>query len=456
MTFEKGVADQEVQDAEEIARQLAFENSPLAADAADLRDQIVARRASKRTWDALADLRYRGTRSSTWVPFRPQEADLERIGDEVGEMGRIQRRVVERHPDVQVPDRVAHQYQIAASKVTLAVADSLPAELRGVGLFEPGAEHRGIGRVSTGLGCPHLETDPDFLGLMLAFATADGRRVDFLSINHPAAPTANHRDFMSVLHATGEAAGAEVPLVGDWGDYEAGNILATNSRFGLALIRRVGPVDGGRILAHITRQTLRTFHSSTAYQTYWTGVVEAGGQAGKFMFRPTRDDNPRPGFRPGERHLSEDWKRRQRAGDLDFTLYWLPFLDQQQTPTRDLMEPWNETQRQAVGRVRFPQTDLDSEEALLWALLATEMGANPGNWVHDRDDTIREPASRFTCARKIGYGLSQKGRGALAPEVYREIFTSGEIGPELAAELARRAASKAAAGHLSQAPRESD
>jgi hypothetical protein len=44
--------------------------------------------------------------------------------------------------------------------------------------------HVGIGRISTGLGCPHAETDPDFLGLMVAFRAGDGRLVDFVTINH--------------------------------------------------------------------------------------------------------------------------------------------------------------------------------------------------------------------------------------------------------------------------------
>jgi len=39
----------------------------------------------------------------------------------------------------------------------LKVADELPAPLQGVGLFQPRAEYIGIGRISTGLGTPHIE-----------------------------------------------------------------------------------------------------------------------------------------------------------------------------------------------------------------------------------------------------------------------------------------------------------
>ena len=35
--------------------------------------------------------------------------------------------------------------------------------------YDQVAEHIEIGRLSTGLGTPHLETNPDFIGAMLAF-----------------------------------------------------------------------------------------------------------------------------------------------------------------------------------------------------------------------------------------------------------------------------------------------
>ena len=90
----------------------------------------------------------------------------------------------------------------------LTVAATVPEPLLGVGLFDPGRRHCGIGRISDGLGCPHLETDPDFLGIMLAFRSG-GRRVDFLGINDPAAPTDTVEEFIALLAATAEAAGAE-------------------------------------------------------------------------------------------------------------------------------------------------------------------------------------------------------------------------------------------------------
>jgi hypothetical protein len=215
---------------------------------------------------------------------------------------------------------VAHQYQIAGGKVKFRVAAVLPAELEGVGLFRPNAEHVGIGRISTGLGTPHLETNPDFLGLMLAFRT-ETVIVDFLGINDPAAPADNHRDFMAVLYATGESACAEIPLVGDWGEYDIGNLIAEQKEFGKALLARMG-LKAPNMLAHIAQQTARTFHSNTAWQAYWTGIVEVSGTIGKFTFVPTVDENTFSSV--GSATFSDEWKTRQKAGNVEFLLYWIP------------------------------------------------------------------------------------------------------------------------------------
>jgi hypothetical protein len=286
---------------------------------------------------------------------------------------------------------------------------------------------------------------------MLAFQTVDGHRVDFLGINHPAAPTDDHRDFMSVLHATGESAGARVPFVGEWGDRDVGNFLAQQAMFINALKKRMGTIRAGRTVAHLTKQTVRTAFSTTAYQTYWTGIAEVRRTAGKFTLVPVRDENSRPPLHPGERHFSEDWKARQHSGSVDFSLYWIPYLDEQRTPSRTLTEAWEEGQRQAIGMIRFPQLDPDSDTARLWAMLATEIGANHGHWVHDPENSIKEPATEFGVARKIAYQRSQDGRDALSPERYRSIFTTWTISSDLAQELRRRHENKSRAGHVSSA-----
>jgi hypothetical protein len=387
-----------------------------------------------------------------WCPFRPTSDNLKEIAGDVSEIGAIQQKALETNKGLTLPDRVAHQYQIAGGKVVFRAAAEPPEPLREVGIFQPGGESIGIGRISTGLGTPHIETNPDFLGLMMAFQTKNGKRVDFLAINDPTAPADSHKDFMSILHATGEAAGAEVPFVGDWGAYNSLNLAAEQLEFGKALKDRMGFIKAGHTLLHLTRQTTRTFRSSTAYQTYWTGVEEIGGTAGKFTFVPVQDENTPPNFRPGERHLSEEWRKRQQEGEVEFRLYWIAYLNEEKTPTRALTAPWEEDHKQLVGTAAFAGTDPASEEAQLWAILASEMGANPGNWVHDQGDTIREAATEFGSARKIAYRLSQEGRGALEPQWYRAIFETGQIASDLAEELKRRRGVKLEANHINQAP----
>jgi hypothetical protein len=286
---------------------------------------------------------------------------------------------------------------------------------------------------------------------MVAFQTPDGQRVDFLAINNPTAPTDDHRAFVSVLHATGESAGAEVPFIGKLGAHELVNLGAQQTEFGLALAHRMGVIKAGETLVHLTKQTLPTAFSSTAYQRYWTGIAEVGGTAGKFTFVPTHEENDRLDFQPGPCHFTEEWKNRQMRGDIEFQLFWIPFLSEQRTPTKALTRPWQEDQKQLAGIIVFPRTDLDSEDARLWAILATEMGANPGNWIADKLNSIREPASEFGVARKIAYRESQEGRAALEPNSYQSVFSSAEITPDLAHNLKRRHDTKLRAGHVCQA-----
>lgn len=388
---------------------------------------------------------------STWSPFRPTQRDLDRIADDVAAISTIQQTLLENHPDLTSLDRVAHQYQIAGGRADLTIAGTLPDHLTGVGLFEPGSTHVGIARISTGLGCPHLETDPDFLGLSVAFQTGDGVRVDFLTINHPAAPTDTHKDFVSLLKATADGAGAEPPFGSGVGDLDLLDLLASNTALTRSLIASLGIKRGGGTALHVLGQTLRTAKSSTAYQSYWTGAVEVGGQVGKVVFVPVKDDNPLRSLKPGERHLTEDWRTRQASGSLDFDVYWLPFVDEASTPLAELTEAWQENP-QRIGILSFPQIDWQSQEARHWAALAAEIGANPGNWVRDTANSIPEPATEFSCARKLAYQLSQAGRDALPEELYASVFQSGQITESLAEELERRRHIKKTGRHIDSAP----
>ena len=140
---------------------------------------------------------------------------------------------------------------------------------------------------------------------------------------------------------------------------------------------------------------------------------------------------------------------RQSNGSLDFELDWIPFLSEDETPLEKLTKAWNEQHRVSVGMVTFPVVDPESMDAKLVALLASEMGANPGNWIQD-DPSERAsdlPATEFTAARFFAYRNSQKARDVLPEESYKSFFERGEISSELAKELIRRYKQKRAAGH---------
>jgi hypothetical protein len=386
----------------------------------------------------------------TWTPFRPAQADWDRIAGEVAAIPQIQQEFCARAPGMAMRDRTAHQYQIAGSRVSLRIAPRLPANLDGVGLFVADAEHIGLARLSTGLGCPHLETDPDFIGFMIAFATPAGRRVDYLAINDPVAPSPNHRDFMLLMEAAIDGTGAKAPLISGLGKRDLPDLLVNNTLVTLGLIRRVGLLKGLGAAAHALKQTTRTSVSHTAYQTFWGGIVEAGGSPGKIMMVPAADEN---GWYlgGGPRHLTEEWCARQACGPVHFDLHWLPYIDERATPTVDMTARWEERPA-LLGRLTFPQANYASEEAQLFAALTAEMGVNPANWVSGPGGETADPGTEFGCARKVAYRMSQEGRDVLPEALYAHVFRGAPIGEPLAAELKRRRAAKAAAGHIDRAP----
>ena len=377
--------------------------------------------------------------SQFYTPTAEQRRALEQLVEQVAD---VQRTLIANHPHLQSPDRGAHQQQLAGGKVLLTVDAQLPKELDGLGIFQSGSGPRvGIGRMSTGLGCPHAETDPDFLGLMVAFRTGDGRRVDFVTINHGGAPTDTPEEFIALLKATADAAGGEHSS-------DRFNLFASQARLLAGLVRHAG-VRAPAIATQVIRQTSRTTRSSSAYQPYWTGVVRARDVLGKFTFVPQHEVNAQRPASAGKNYLSDDWRDRQAASALEFRLYWIPFLNERETPLKDLTKEWAEQHKVPVGMVTFPVAAPDSAETKLQALLAAEMGANQGNWVEDDRGTSASelPATEFTAARFLAYRVSQRLRNALSDDAYASFFDKGEIAPTLAEELVRRYQQKRAAGH---------
>jgi len=89
----------------------------------------------------------------------------------------------------------------------------------------------------------------------------------------------------------------------------------------------------------------------------------------------------------------------------------------------------------------------ETRQSKLIALLASELGANPGNWQETPDTPAGKlPSTRFTAARFLAYRLSQQHRQALPEASYRSFFEKGEISDTLAATLLGRYKEKQAAG----------
>ncbi len=61
----------------------------------------------------------------------------------MAEIPDIQRKFLANNADLKFPNRVAHQFQIAGSRVLFQVANDPPETLLDVGLFEPDAQDHG-------------------------------------------------------------------------------------------------------------------------------------------------------------------------------------------------------------------------------------------------------------------------------------------------------------------------
>ena len=339
--------------------------------------------------------------------FNPTAEETRALETLIAEIARVQDKLVANHPLLTGPDRGAHQQQLAAGKVLLTLEKTFPPALAGLGIFahdgSAGPHFTGIGRISTGLGCPHAETDPDFLGLMVAFQAKSGRRIDFITINDPTSPTDTPEEFVALLQATADAAGAP-------------GLLANQARLLVSLTRHAG-LRAAVIAPHVIGQTLRTVRSSSAFQPYWTGVFRARDTFGKFTFVPVNPPEQNAHGARGPKHLTDDWRTRNAAGALEFELHWIPFLNDRETPLGDLTAVWRDSHKVRVGTVVFPRVNADERSAKLIALLASELGANPGNWQETSDgNDAKLPGTRFGAARFLAYRASQQHRRALPEE----------------------------------------
>ena len=91
---------------------------------------------------------------------------------------------------------------------------------------------------------------------------------------------------MALLAATADSA---APVGSGLGVVD---LAVAQTRLAASLVHALGVIGGTRIATHVLGQTATTWRSSSAWQSYWTGIVELRGTAGKFRFTPTEDANP--------------------------------------------------------------------------------------------------------------------------------------------------------------------
>ena len=305
--------------------------------------------------------------------FDPTPAAMASLAAAVDEIPAIQARLVERDPKLKHGDRVAHQQQIAGGLAKLTVAAQLQKVLEGVGLFIAGATYTGIGRISNGLGTPTLKPIPIFSGSCSRFVLAGGESISSASTTPPRQPTPSSSS--SPYLRLPPMPRAPPCLSAQLGDLDLGNLAAAQKKMFDALHERLGLKLATSIYAHVAKQTARTALSTSAYQQYWTGIVQVGDTLGKFTLLPAEDVNRHRALVPAARHLTQDW--RERSPHLRFALNWIPFLDDAVTPLEDLTTPWKEDHRVEVGVITFPRTRAETRQAKLLAILAAGDGREP-------------------------------------------------------------------------------
>ena len=116
----------------------------------------------------------------------------------------------------------------------------------------------------------------------------------------------------------------------------------------------------------------------------------------------------------GPTQFTEDWRTRTAAGPLTFELHWIPFLNERETPLDDLTTAWRDEHQVRVGTVVFPQVKAETRESKLIALLASELGANPGNW-QETPDAPAGAASVDTVHRRPIPGLPPEPAASTGP-----------------------------------------
>ena len=298
---------------------------------------------------------------------RALEALIAEITQHSGQAGR-------QPPQLTRPDRGAHQQQLAGGKVLLTLERSLPPALDGLGVFE----HDGLCRSALrwhrqDVDRPRVPACGDRSGFPGADGRVPGKVGPADRLRH------DQRSHLADRYARGvhRAAPGNRGCRGCPGPARQPGEAAAEPR----AARR----DQGRADCHAR-------HGSDAPDgPFQQRLSSSTGPASSA--RATRSASSPSCRRPagagaqgrGPKQFTDDWRARTAAGPLTFELHWIPFLNERETPLDDLTTAWRDQHKVRVGTVVFPQVNAETRESKLIALLASELGANPGNWQETTD-----------------------------------------------------------------------
>jgi hypothetical protein len=334
---------------------------------------------------------------SGWIDEPPSDEEIETLAARIGEQQRRIAASSHAHLDGRV-DRGQHQKQLLGAFGTLRIADGLPPALE-QGLFATRASYRVACRFSNGQPCPFADQKADVRGIAIKLFTDDGVETDLLVTNEGGRTHARNAvqfmDFADILI----------------GQIEGGVLGALSGISSELIAGKLGPVEGIRTAAIVTKATFRTVNS-LATEHYWGSVVKTGAAAIEYSLHPHPETQPgTKADSSANNYLGEELRNRLASGPVKWQLSAQLYVDEASTPVNDASVVWD-APLIPVGELEIAALPSPEDEMLI-----NQMAFNPANGFE---------ALGITHARKAVYAASaanRAGRGLLSSAEARRLLT---------------------------------
>jgi hypothetical protein len=311
--------------------------------------------------------------------------------DRLAALGRrimwVQKRLQERGHQAH-PLRAFHaKIRLGVMNAQLEIRSDLPQTLQ-VGYFVPGKVYESVTvRLSNASGSIQPDADKDMRGIAVRVTVTQTECHDFLLTNGPVPHAQNGTEFVALAEA----------LAG--------------SRFLLPwrLLVNLGPFTSIRMFRNLNRYA-RANIASLAAETYWSrgAILWGPHNCGRLKLVPA---NYAPLANPPSKgnadYLRTDLAQRLAAGNIEFDLFFQPFVDEAKTPVEKAAHLWPEDVSVPVpiARLVIPHQDINSIEALSAEDVVDRTAFNPWNTTADF-----RPLGHINRARKVAYGASSAQR----------------------------------------------